>query len=341
MVSRFDEKIDSDDLTGSVSHLIVYCHGFGSSGSRHGAHIKSEIDSSLGPSHQVYICKSNSGWTGLMTFFKTCEGLDVGGLRIQEEIISVISRHRFVKEISFIGSSLGGLYARFAIGHLFGETASPLRNKITPVAYISLATPHLGVRGLYSNSLLTWLTPTSRQLMLNDASDFPSSAVCKLASPPFTDGLSAFSVLIAYVPLLNDGIVAHPSASIGLPAPPCIAALDSEASTCLRTPRAAPADEPVDLSAFALASDFAAAEALRAAAARLRAAGRWHVVEVGVDHKRLATLYPGDRRRPCPWTPHIVRDIISHLAPPGEGGCETNPATGRQPKPPRPPPAGA
>ena len=181
---RFGEQVDNDDLTQSVSHLIVYCHGFGSSGSRHGVHIKHELDAALGPSCQVYTCISNTGWTSLITFYKTCQGMDVGGARIQEEVMSVLSRHPSVREISFIGSSLGGLYARFAIGRLLSDTSAPLRGKVTPVAYISLATPHLGVRGPYLNPLLTWLTPTLRELMLNDSSDLASSAVFRLASRP-------------------------------------------------------------------------------------------------------------------------------------------------------------
>lgn len=88
------------------------------------------------------------------------------------KVISVIKRHPSVQKISFVGHSLGGLIARYAIGRLYerdltreqsqenGECRSdgvedPLlehkvKGKIAglePVNFITSATPHLGTRG--------------------------------------------------------------------------------------------------------------------------------------------------------------------------------------------------
>ncbi|KAK9946591.1 hypothetical protein M0R45_012047 [Rubus argutus] len=102
----------------------------------------------------------------------TFDGVDVMGDRLAEEVKSVTKRHRSVEKISFVGHSLGGLIARYAIGKLYerddsralskenGECRSnrfedlwleqEVRGKIAglkPVNFITSATPHLGSRG--------------------------------------------------------------------------------------------------------------------------------------------------------------------------------------------------
>ncbi|XP_068310641.1 putative lipase C4A8.10 [Pyrus communis] len=102
----------------------------------------------------------------------TFDGVDVMGERLAEEVISVIKRHPSVQKISFVGHSLGGLIARYAIGRLYerditeelsqengeyrrnGVEDPLLEHKVEgkiaglePVNFITSATPHLGSRG--------------------------------------------------------------------------------------------------------------------------------------------------------------------------------------------------
>ncbi|KAM5565611.1 putative lipase ROG1 [Rosa sericea] len=102
----------------------------------------------------------------------TFDGVDVMGERLAEEVKSVIKRHQSVQKISFVGHSLGGLIARYAIGRLYErDTTRELsqenggcrgsgfedpsleqkaKSKIAglePVNFITSATPHLGSRG--------------------------------------------------------------------------------------------------------------------------------------------------------------------------------------------------
>ncbi|KAE8056645.1 hypothetical protein FH972_013394 [Carpinus fangiana] len=102
----------------------------------------------------------------------TFDGVDVMGERLAEEVISVIKRHPGVQKISFIGHSLGGLVARYAIAKLYGRdimrdfsqgngefrtngsgdlcVEEKFHGKIAglePVNFITSATPHLGSRG--------------------------------------------------------------------------------------------------------------------------------------------------------------------------------------------------
>lgn len=102
----------------------------------------------------------------------TFDGVDVMGNRLAEEVISVIKRHPSVQKISFVGHSLGGLIARYAIAKLYGRDISmelsqgnghcenqisdqECHNKkyegkiagLEPINFITSATPHLGSRG--------------------------------------------------------------------------------------------------------------------------------------------------------------------------------------------------
>lgn len=102
----------------------------------------------------------------------TFDGVDVMGERLAEEVISVIKRHPGVQKISFIGHSLGGLVARYAIAKLYGRdimrdisqgngecrsngsgdpcVEEKFEGKIAglePMNFITSATPHLGSRG--------------------------------------------------------------------------------------------------------------------------------------------------------------------------------------------------
>ncbi|XP_042493299.1 putative lipase ROG1 [Macadamia integrifolia] len=102
----------------------------------------------------------------------TLDGVDIMGERLAEEVKSIVKCRPDIQKISFIGHSLGGLVARYAIGRLYGqilkrqtsdakdagtadESGIPcmeekLKEKIAelePMNFITVATPHLGTRG--------------------------------------------------------------------------------------------------------------------------------------------------------------------------------------------------
>ncbi|XP_010939322.1 putative lipase ROG1 [Elaeis guineensis] len=101
----------------------------------------------------------------------TFHGVDVMGERLAEEVISVVENRPELEKISFVGHSLGGLIARYAIGILYEKDVSrkppeenedsktctsgtqhveeKLKGKIAglePMNFITFATPHLGSR---------------------------------------------------------------------------------------------------------------------------------------------------------------------------------------------------
>ncbi|KAK1441489.1 hypothetical protein QVD17_07419 [Tagetes erecta] len=104
----------------------------------------------------------------------TLDGVDVMGTRLADEVISVIQRHPNLHKISFIGHSLGGLIARYAVAKLYTQdcanescerngNAEKLEQSVTeveleqksngkigglePINFITVASPHLGSRG--------------------------------------------------------------------------------------------------------------------------------------------------------------------------------------------------
>nr|XP_004238551.1 putative lipase YDL109C [Solanum lycopersicum] len=116
--------------------------------------------------HDIIVYRSQSNYSKL-----TFDGVDVMGIRLAEEVQSVVKRTPHLQKISFVGHSLGGLVCRYAIAKLYeqrsaritrgqgmecslnGSTdacAEEVSKKIAglePVNFITFATPHLGCRG--------------------------------------------------------------------------------------------------------------------------------------------------------------------------------------------------
>ncbi|XP_011074317.1 uncharacterized protein LOC105159074 [Sesamum indicum] len=162
----------------------------------------------------VHCSESNSS---MLTF----DGVDVMGKRLADEVISVVNRHPNLQKISFVGHSLGGLIARYAIAELhrrdlmskpgeengeYGEDEShkssleekPMGNiaGLEPVNFITCATPHLGSRGhkqvpvfcgFYSMekvaSRASWLLGrTGRHLFLSDCDEGKPPLLLRMSS---------------------------------------------------------------------------------------------------------------------------------------------------------------
>ncbi|KAG2298002.1 hypothetical protein Bca52824_034474 [Brassica carinata] len=103
------------------------------------------------------------------TFTKTFSGIDGAGKRLAEErgnrFRQVVQKSKSLKKISFLAHSLGGLFARHAVAVLYSAAAvsqasdGAVSNSgnshlpqgriagLEPMNFITLATPHLGVRG--------------------------------------------------------------------------------------------------------------------------------------------------------------------------------------------------
>ncbi|XP_065880836.1 lipid droplet phospholipase 1 [Euphorbia lathyris] len=160
---NFDASVDIAGEDTNPSHLVVMVNGIMGSAQNWNYAAKQFLIHF--PRDVIVHCSKVNSSTS------TFDGVDVMGERLAKEVISVIERHPSVKKISFIGHSLGGLVARYAIAKLYrqgpvnelsqanGDRKSygfedmsiqeKLKRSIAglePINFITLATPHLGSR---------------------------------------------------------------------------------------------------------------------------------------------------------------------------------------------------
>ncbi|KAL0321289.1 UNVERIFIED_CONTAM: putative lipase ROG1 [Sesamum radiatum] len=170
-------------------HLLVLVHGILASPSDW-TYFEAELKRRLGKKFLIYASSCN-------TYTKTFTGIDGAGKRLADEVMQVVKKTESLKKISFLAHSLGGLFARYAVAVLYTPNVSSFQsddlagspatkfktlyssNKgliagLEAINFITLATPHLGVRG-------------NRQLIFFKWFSFHSFWVClsleKLAAP--------------------------------------------------------------------------------------------------------------------------------------------------------------
>ncbi|KAK6116052.1 hypothetical protein DH2020_008321 [Rehmannia glutinosa] len=195
----------------------------------------------------VHCSESNSS---MLTF----DGVDVMGKRLADEVISVKDRHPNLQKISFVGHSLGGLVARYAVAELYRQDLirkhgeengeddsqkSSLEDKprvniagLEPVNFITSATPHLGSRGhkqvpvfcgFYTMEKLasraSWLLGrTGRHLFLSDCVGGKPPLLLRMSSDSedlkFISALQSFKRRVAYANARFDHLVGWSSSSL-------------------------------------------------------------------------------------------------------------------------------
>lgn len=69
----------------------------------------------------------------------------MGGERLASEITNHVVANNQLRRISIVGNSLGGLYARYALKLLYDDLEGTVCG-LQPHRFLSIATPHLGVR---------------------------------------------------------------------------------------------------------------------------------------------------------------------------------------------------
>ncbi|RWR96339.1 putative lipase isoform X1 [Cinnamomum micranthum f. kanehirae] len=225
-------------------HLLVLVHGILASPSDW-TYVEAELKRRLGSNFLIYASSSN-------TYTKTFTGIDGAGKRLADEVMQVVQKTESLKRISFLAHSLGGLFARYAIGVLY--SSNPLSSSqsgdlsshntkaensvsssklcsiagLEPINFITLATPHLGVRGrkqlplLLGVPILEKLVPpiapffigrTGRQLFLTDGKPSKPPLLLRMASDcedgNFVSALATFKCRILYANVSYDRIQLH------------------------------------------------------------------------------------------------------------------------------------
>lgn len=78
---------------------------------------------------------------------------------VKFQVRQIVRTRPGLKRISFVAHSLGGLFQRYAIGDLYKTEDSTIAG-LEPVTFITMATPHLGMRGSKSVRSSLELFPT-------------------------------------------------------------------------------------------------------------------------------------------------------------------------------------
>lgn len=304
-----------------VTRVAFFVHGLGHNGEKHGRALAAGAQ--LAGWHLHYVA-ANLGFTRWGTFANTLGGIEAGGYRVAKEVREVVTATKAL-EIAFVGASLGGLFCRYAARLLWPDAAdSELPLPARPLALVTLATPHLGVRGLVGTgqkwlSLGRAVSATVADLM------WDTSALHDLSSGPSLQALGRFGTRCAYAPTIDDGIVAYPSAAITprLAVPVSGGALQALGKVHIIDGAAAAeawCGPPGEGFAAAEGEASAVPVSTREAALALLQAGSWEIVDVDATHKDVATLYPVTRAgAPNVVTAAIATDIWRRLA--GGGHC--------------------
>ncbi|KAE9609119.1 putative alpha/Beta hydrolase [Lupinus albus] len=173
------EVVDASGHSPNPTHLIIMVNGL--IGSAQDWKFAAKQFLKRYPHDAIVHCSESN--SAKLTF----DGVDVMGDRLADEVISVIKRHPSVQKISFVGHSLGGLVARYAMAKLYGKDITMKLSEgsgyieshnsdkechewkyegkiagLDPINFITFATPHLGSRGHKQVPMLCGFKPLEK-----------------------------------------------------------------------------------------------------------------------------------------------------------------------------------
>ncbi|KAK8955760.1 hypothetical protein KSP40_PGU019521 [Platanthera guangdongensis] len=206
--------------------ILSHIHTFLLCSPKDWTYAKAELKKQLGEKFLIYVSSSN-------TYIKTFSGIDGAGRRLAEEIGSMCSSEtKSLKKISFLAHSLGGLFTRYAIAILY-SSGSLSNCWIGAINFITLATPHLGVRGrkqlpfllglAFLEKLAAPLAPmltgkTGRQLFITDGKPEQPPLLLRMTSDSsdlkFISSLASFKNRVLYANVSYDHMVGWRTSSI-------------------------------------------------------------------------------------------------------------------------------
>jgi hypothetical protein len=195
-----------------VEHLCVLVHGFWGK-PLHLQQLKETLEKAY-PDGRLYVFAPNSN-----SEYNTYDGVEVGGERItneiEEKIAELESAGATLSKISVAGYSMGGVFARYAIGLLHKHG---VLEKLEPINFTTFATPHLGVRspttgfgGQFWNTMgAKTLSASGMQMFLADSFRDTGKPLFSILAEPnsiFIQGLQRFKHKTVYGNTINDRTV--------------------------------------------------------------------------------------------------------------------------------------
>lgn len=128
-VSWSEEGLDqqNNQYTSSSSnddHLVVLSHGI------MGSHTDLSYLSSRLERVGCTVLNSKSN-----EFTRSLQGIRQGGINLAHEVLAMKEIHPHLQRVSFVGNSLGGMYARYAVHHLFDNDTQSIAG-LAPQAFM-------------------------------------------------------------------------------------------------------------------------------------------------------------------------------------------------------------
>lgn len=208
------------DVPSPIRHVVVVCHGFLSTADR--AHVVARSIQSSHASVRVVVSSCNTG--AYKSFFTTTDGIDVCGARVAAEVLGILEANIDVTQLSLVGLSAGGLYARAALPAIVAGA----RPGLSLVNFVTLATPHAGARGHLSpwlemiastgilGSTLTQMVQRDTPAPRDGCGPQPLTFLQWMAHPasPHAHALRLFARRIILASLAGDDKVPHWSAAL-------------------------------------------------------------------------------------------------------------------------------
>jgi triacylglycerol esterase/lipase EstA (alpha/beta hydrolase family) len=123
-----------------AEHLLVLSHGFLGTPTTM-KYLENEMNRNGFCEKKIRVYKP------IKNFGSTTDGVEKGGKRLADEVTQVLADQPSLRDVSFIGLSLGGVYCRAAAAELWerGVVKSDTNPNGVPLRlFVSLASPHAG-----------------------------------------------------------------------------------------------------------------------------------------------------------------------------------------------------
>eukprot|EP00288_Rhodomonas_lens_P015143 CAMPEP_0177714272 /NCGR_PEP_ID=MMETSP0484_2-20121128/13376_1 /TAXON_ID=354590 /ORGANISM="Rhodomonas lens, Strain RHODO" /LENGTH=385 /DNA_ID=CAMNT_0019226201 /DNA_START=26 /DNA_END=1183 /DNA_ORIENTATION=- len=144
---------------------------------------------------------------------KTFEGVEAAGLRLAEEVLSLVETFPRLQQISFVGHSLGGLLARYAIAVLYHKEGDAERVcSLDPLYFVTTVSPHLGEPNI--KHVTAVLGQTGHDIALLPRVSEPPLLFQLCTTRTFLDPLAAFKRRRLYSNVQGDTMVPFWTAAI-------------------------------------------------------------------------------------------------------------------------------
>lgn len=198
-------------ITANHVHLIVLVHGWMGSSAELG-YLQQALEQKADRIQEkhpetfylVHNAQANDG--------RTSDGIAAGGSRLATEVNKIIQdvAQQVPKDklqgisLSFVGNSLGGLYARYALSEIPSmqpDNATPHEIQVEPRVFCTTATPHLGVSQhtyLPLPRSVEYIVANVMQPTGRDLFRFTDVVEHLATKPAFVSPLKRFSKRIAY-----------------------------------------------------------------------------------------------------------------------------------------------